>query len=351
MAIHHAHIQRLLGDAKPIILALVFFFLTGIPSANSQTTDDARKTTEYLVKVNALTARLADLANQSVEYDNLAYAILEEDISVEFAKRHMLVVSTRLRQELTIIENLARQVPPPPSDVEFERFNNSMFYAEKVMQENLGALEMLIENGEEIVFAAIEGDQDVFNRIEVRQLRQLLGTMTQQISTLQMELANQEPNSANFHLYGAMAKYYETNSIFLSTVLEVTENPDVDFFQSFSQMIENSQATIDQGYRHIRNGRNSAKETQQELSQLKAKSEVDVHNKSLILEAYKTFDQSFDVAQKLMELVDGYISDFVEYEFVIPDEKITTFQIEATALEKETNRIMLARQELIQGVK
>lgn len=181
-----------------LISVSLCLFLTFGPEAHAQF-EGLQQGAEYGVRVNTITRDFLALANRSIEYDDLAYSVLEGQVTKEYAQRKLQRLSVELRAIYTRLSDQLRSLPGPPTSVADPAIRGRLPNLRAMARNSEEFAESFISQGERLVEAAIAGEPGVFGELEVRGIKVLIGQFEQTMGAINVQLAYEQEGSWVYH--------------------------------------------------------------------------------------------------------------------------------------------------------
>ena len=293
----------------------------------------------YSRQVNQVTQHFAGIVNRTIEYDNLAYDVIEGKLTGDAADRRLQALSAELWALHGQGRGQLEALPGPPASVERQDY--------RVRLENIRAMadaaEVMartsITSGEELVRAAIAGDADVFNRIEIRSTELMISQLRQQSALYDVHLANDNERQFNYYLTAAMKSETEALIVILDSIVRRLQSGNTEVTTSAKPEV---QAWIDKGLSHIEAGRDT---TRKALLRYRSASPRNAAEKQLLPILIEILEgnaqESFEVeAQILREIAALSAKDYL-----MEDGELDAFTVRLTELEQKRAQLVLERQQ------
>ncbi len=334
-----------------VFFASLLFSVFSTAPAFPTDIEDLRKGAAYLSAVNQLVAKVADLTNQTIEYDNLAGAVAEGKINSEFAQTQLRSLSARLRREHVKLQSQIDQLPPPPPDIRHKNISQSIKYARRTLDELFSFLKLAIVDGEKIVDAALRGDDDILAKISERQLKAYLANVNRQIGTLQMEALNQKKGSISYYLYNFLSEYYQTMIIPIKYQIQTLESPKISEEISMVDVRHSAMSHIDKAHNFVRNSERAYRKMKLELDRTSGRGGKHSHNLDVLSRMLTSFPETFSISNKMLGILERHIDQLVSQNFEISDERLNDTVLKLSALEARFNELFIQRQKIVQEMR
>jgi hypothetical protein len=333
-----------------VFLAALFFFFASLvlfeEKTFSQTMDELQAFSRYTTSASQWMEGARSIIEKTAELDDLAAAISDKKVDVNYGFTQSKKMVVPLRHALTLLKKERIFLSKVPKIIKFEKFLRSLKNTQIMMDLSLNAAEESIEASEKLIAAAIDGDPKLYKKIEAKSLLQTIGMLRQQSGTMQMEMGNHNTNSPLFSMYGSYLSY-------LLGVIELTESMlravEMENFSKvdFADSAKITKNILDKGYSYTRKGRRYVRDYLKMINAFPEKTPKDVSNKLILIEAYTSYFSSYEIIEKLFELVERFSGDLIRFNFDIPENQIDDLTIAMTILEKEFANSDMQRQRLI----
>lgn len=146
----------------------------------------------YSRQVNQIAVQYGKIFNRTIEYDSLAYSLFDGTLSSNEADRQARALSEELWVQYNRLSEQLDALPSIPGSVNSEKLR-VRFETNRAMAGSSRELARTsIISGEELVQAAIAGDEDVINRVEIRSTELLASQMRHQATLYDLQLSTED---------------------------------------------------------------------------------------------------------------------------------------------------------------
>ncbi len=320
-----------------VLLASSQHFASSI--AVSAQLDLIQQVAAYSRQVNQIAQQFAGIVNRTIEYDNLAYEVLEGKVAGEAADRRVRDLSAELWALHEQCKGQLKALPGPPSSIERPDLRARLANIRAMAEAFEEMARTSIASGEELVQAAIAGDEGVFDRIEIRSTELMIAQLRQQSALYDVHLSNDKDRQFNYYLTAAMKSETEALIVILGSTVERLRSGNVE---SLSEAKSEVQAWIDKGLAYIEAGQAVTRTALTRYRSATPKTAAEKHLQVILIEILEgNAQRSFDVeAQILRE-----IADLGTQDFLVEEAELDAFTARLTGLEQERARLVLERQQ------
>ena len=321
-----------------IIFLAASHYFTGSTAVSAQL-DLIQEVAAYSRQVNQITQQFAGIVQRTIEYDNLAYDVLEGEVEGAAADRRLSELSKELWALHERGKGQLEALPAPPASIERadHRVRIENIRAMAVASEEMARSS--ISSGEELVQAAIAGDEDVFNRIEIRSTELVISQLRQQSALYDVHLSNDNDRQFNYYLTAAMKSETEALIAILGSTVERLRS---DHATSMTQIKPEVQAWIDQGLAYIETGRKVTRNALAHYRSAKPKNAAERHLQAVLIEILEgNAPRSFEVEAQILREIAG----LGERDFALEEDELDAFTVRLSGLERERARLVLERQQ------
>ena len=153
-----------------------------------------------------------------------------------------------------------------------------------------------------------------------------------------------------FSMFGVYESYYQAIIKITDAMLRNLDQ-GINFESDFKEIPDAVNSILKDGYYHTRTGRRDVRDRLKEIKNWKVKDEKEKFNRDLVTKMFSSFYQTFDIGDKMLETVEGYLRALIQYDFNMPDDVLNDFSIALTALETEFSDSNHQRQKLLTSMK
>ncbi len=322
-------------------LATLLVCLVAMPCSVLAQADWVAESAAYGRSVNEVTAGFAELANRSTEFDNLAYAVAEGNVSPDYASLQARRLSADLWSKFTQLSNRLQGIGGPPASVTDRNMRGKLRNVRTMAEQTRSMAQTFITSGEDLVESAIAGDPNIFAEVEERSVRLTAAQMAQQVATYEVQMAYENNQTWSYYLTGALkAQVQAMVTMMNATLASYDSGGPVEFTDEQAE----AEAWIQTGFEFIDQGRKVAQREAQVVKSWVPKDERERRMKDLLLELFSdNVTQSFDLEEGVLWEISGLISKYGQ----MTDEDLYAFQVKVSAMERERARLLLEREERV----
>jgi len=317
-------------------------------SAHAQTAE-LREMATYTSSTSTLTQGFTQIINRTIEWDELAYGLVEKKIQPPFAKNRSKRLSVELRARYKELNDKLEKLSDSPKisigPNTNQRIKNNLSAARLVRDMAYDS----IVDGEKLVVAALNEDPDVFEQIQHLSIKRLFVHLKGQQSLLEDHIKIERKNSFTFYLANSYKTTTDILVLFLSSVLE---NPDHSL-ADISLMIDEAKTLHQQGKKYIEQGRKTARQQQDIYTLLPQKKEEMKKLKEVLIGILsQNAPASFNVEEKILDELLLFFADVSDPDNENKiDDILTDYINKITLLENERQRLAIDRQTKIANMK
>lgn len=130
------------------IFAVLAFLVLPQAAATADQLRDLKVSTAYIANINELVGQAGEIVNATMQFDDLVYGLLDNDVTPEFVERQLLKISATQRLKLQRLKDAVDDLPPPPQDITTPQLKGSVRTADNMLRTMLEMAEAEIIGGE-----------------------------------------------------------------------------------------------------------------------------------------------------------------------------------------------------------
>ncbi len=320
-------------------MALCLFLAFGSPTVAQY--EGLQESAEYGERVTTITKGFMEIINRSMDWDDLAYGVLEGHVSDEYAQRKSRQLSIELRAAYRRLSDELRALPEPPAFAADPKIPARLRNLRSMAR---GAEDMaysLIRSGEDLVEAAIAGAPGVFAELKTRGMEVLLGQLKQQLGMIDVAIAIEEEGRWVHHQYSAIKASTRMMTLFLQAAIEAAKAGD---FQAINAIQPQVKALYEQGLIHIEDGRKNAVQQYRTVAAQLSETDFEQRLKKILAGIFAdNVPEAFDIEERYLIEIFEFVSNIE----MLNDDDIQDFMSKIALLEGERARLTLERQHKI----
>lgn len=329
-----------MSTIRPIVLVALLVVSQALHStlALSQQAHQIPELAAYSRQVNQIAVQYGKIFNRTIEYDSLAYSLFDGTLSSNEADRQARALSEELWVQYNRLSEQLDALPSIPGSVKSEKLR-VRFETNRAMAGSSRELARTsIISGEELVQAAIAGDEDVINRVEIRSTELLASQMRHQATLYDLQLSTEDKWQVNYYLTAAIKSETEALILILGAISQGLKSGNAE---DFSDAIPQVRSWLAKGHGYIDTGRKVAHGMIQHLRASTTRNPVEQRLTVAVIEILeRNVPESFEVEAKIL----SEIASFNEKGYVLEKDELDAFAVRLTGLEEERGRLLLERQ-------
>ncbi len=325
------------------LLFALFLLLAGPATGAFAQVDQVRQMAAYSQRVNGVAARFGELINRTMEYDNLAYGVVDGQVGAADARRQVGELSPALWADFERLNDELAAVPEPPVLPDIRKAEGLLRNVRDMARAARDSARDFIESGEKLVEAALLGDPSVLADLETRELERIVALFGQQIALYEVQIAYATEGAWNYHLDGAVKTGLQALVLMVQATLQAAGEESFDTDLLDAERVK-AEALIRDGLRQVAAGRASADKLRRQLAAAQGGTAEERRLTQVLVEIFDdNLPQAFDVEARAL----ATLSEFVARYGFQSDQELEVFFTKYTELESERARLVLERQRRI----
>lgn len=293
-------------------IILVFFAIAGVAfglamkSAHAEKSfSQVEKAGEWLNQVESIYRQYTDVMSSAASLDELSQGLIEGEVQQNFAIRQGATMLLDLRQAFERVSAEHTLLPPPPR-VKTENFSKLLKANVNYLNTLKGQVSNVIALSTEVYEAALSGDEDAQDKLVIKQVNQYVALLLGENTTISQRLTAVPPSSPAYALFSSISYSNEAIISVLQALAKILRG-DLDLEKL---KIGRAQAKLSlfQAAQELDKGRTLATNALQQYQAIKPRGERQHRILAAILEAHRTFPQSFDVEEELNTVLSDAIT-------------------------------------------
>jgi hypothetical protein len=335
----------------PIFIVIIFVALPHT-AAPADLMREIKLAGPYVARINQLVVQASYIIVETSQYDDLALALANDEVTPDLAGRILASTSVLLKNELQRIRTAADDLPPQPQGITNSGLKTRIFATEAMLRESLRQAEASITDSEALVVAVFTDDSDTVGKVQFLRTTRSLSSLKLQAELITIAAESLSPDSEeamNFHLLSAQG--YGLKALIRFLEIAIRTNPysgrHPDLLEKNKADLKHALRSLDYGFKSIRNGERETKKSIRTLRGLSANTYIDKANNGVMLEILSTMDESWGVERRYLSLVEHLFDEAFQKKPDASGDFLQKFGDASLILEKRRAELQLSRQMMV----